>query len=83
MDACLFIYLPLCTFLIHAAMLARGSVRQLSSLIRRLAGSSMAGMAVLVGIAAPGTRQGQGTDAEEEGGRQGPVWGYRIQASDL
>lgn len=28
----------------------------------------MAGMAVLVGIAAPGTRQGQGTDAEEEGG---------------
>lgn len=63
-------------------MLACRSVRQLSSLIRCLAGSGIAGMGVLVGIAAPGTRQGQGTDVE---GEAGPVWGigYKLDLRQM
>lgn len=59
-------------------MLACRSVRQLSSLIRCLAGSGIAGM----GIAAPGTRQGQGTDVE---GEAGPVWGvgYKLDLRQM
>lgn len=39
-------------------------------------------MGVLVGIAAPGTRQGQGTDVE---GEAGPVWGvgYKLDLRQM
>lgn len=77
-----FIFFLPWTFFIHKAMLACRSVRQLSSLIRCLAGSGIAGMGVLVGIAAPGTRQGQGTDVE---GEAGPVWGvgYKLDLRQM